>query len=146
MKIERILVAVDFSAHSEAALKLALNLVESFGAELHLVHVFPEPLALAPPYGPALPVDFGMQIERAAVDHFQEWQQKFCPADLSVTSYVRRGDPSKQIIEAADELDIDLIVMGTRGTTGLEHVLMGSVAERTVRFAHCPVLTTKGEA
>ncbi|MBW2294296.1 MAG: universal stress protein [Deltaproteobacteria bacterium] len=78
-------------------------------------------------------------------DHFQEWQQKFCPADLSVTSYVRRGDPSKQIIEAADELDIDLIVMGTRGTTGLEHVLMGSVAERTVRFAHCPVLTTKGE-
>jgi universal stress protein A len=145
MKIERILVAVDFSAHSEAALKLALNLMESFGSELHLVHVFPEPLALAPPYGPALPADFGMQIERAAVDHFQQWQDKFCPSDLSVTSYVRRGDPSKQIIEVADELDVDLIVMGTRGTTGLEHVLLGSVAERTVRLAHCPVLSTKCE-
>lgn len=146
MKIEKVLVAVDFSAHSEAAMKLALDLVESFAAELHLVHVFPEPLALAPPYGPTLPADYGMQIERAAVDHFQQWQEKFCPAGTSVTSYVRRGDASKAIIEAADELDIDLIVMGTRGTTGLEHILLGSVAERTVRAAHCPVLTTKGEA
>ena len=146
MKFKKVLVAVDFSAHSESALKLALDLVETFSAELHLVHVFPEPLALAPPYGPSLPADFGMRIERAAVDHFQQWQEKHCPAGLSVTSYVRRGDASKQIIEAAEEIDSDLIVMGTRGTTGLEHILMGSVAERTVRGAHCPVLTTKGEA
>jgi nucleotide-binding universal stress UspA family protein len=146
MKIQKILVAVDFSDHCEAALKLALILVENFAATLHLVHVFPETLALAPPYGPALPADFGMRVERAAVDHFQQWQDEFCPAELSVESYVRRGNASKRIVEIADELDIDLIVMGTRGTTGLEHFLMGSVAEHTVRTAPCPVLTTKGEA
>ena len=144
MKFEKILVPVDFSGHSESALTVALTLVEAFGAALHLVHVFPEALALAPPYGPALPADFGMQVERAAVDHFEQWQQEFCPADQAFTSHVQRGDPSKQIVEIADELGVDLIVMGTRGATGLDHVLMGSVAERTLRSAHCPVLTTKG--
>ncbi len=144
MKIQNILVAVDFSSHSEAALELAQGLIEAGGGQLHLVHVFPEALALAPPYGPALPADFGMQVERAAVDHFQAWQEEFCPGDESVMAHVCRGDPSKQIVETAERLGIDLIVMGTRGATGLDHVLMGSVAERTLRSAHCPVLTVKG--
>lgn len=146
MKTKRILVAVDFSNHSEAALKLALGLVENVDGELHLIHVFPEAMALAPPYGPPLPADFGMKLERAAVEHFQQWTDKFCPTELSVTTCVRLGAPSKRIIETADELDVDLIVMGTRGTTGLNHLLMGSVAARTIRSAHCPVLTTKGDA
>ncbi|MCP4036961.1 MAG: universal stress protein [bacterium] len=146
MKFEKILVPVDFSGHSEQALKLALALVGAFEAELHLVHVFPESLALAPPYGPVLPADFGMQIERSATDHFEQWQKEHVAADVALTSYVRRGDPSRRICELAEEIGADLIVMGTRGTTGLEHVLMGSVAERTVRTADCPVLTTKGDA
>lgn len=146
MSFKNILVAVDFSSHSEAALKLALDLVKSVGGELHLVHVFPEFMALAPPYGPVLPADFGMKLERSAVEHFQQWTDKFCPAELSVTTHVRLGRPSKCIVEAADELDADLIVMGTRGAAGLEHLLMGSVAGRTIRTAHCPVLTTQGEA
>ena len=145
MNLKNILAAVDFSSHSEAALKLALGLVESVGGNLHLVHVFPESMVLAPPYGPALPADFGMNMERAAVEHFQKWTDEFCPAGLSVTTHVRRGSPSKQIVETANELDADLIVMGTRGTTGLERLLMGSVAGRTIRNAPCPVLTTQAE-
>ena len=146
MNIKNILVAVDFSTHCEEALKLALFLVESFDAKLHLIHVFPATLALAPPYGPALPADFGMQIERGAVEHFEKWQRQFCPEGLPVESHVRRGKPSKLITEIAGELGIDLIVMGTRGATGLDHVLIGSVAERTVRLAPCPVMTTTGES
>jgi nucleotide-binding universal stress UspA family protein len=145
MNFKNILVAVDFSCHSEAALKLAIGLVESTDGELHLVHVFPESMVLAPPYGPALPMDFGMKVERAAVEHFQKWTDEFCPAGLAVTTNVRRGNPSKRIVETADELDVDLIVMGTRGTTGLERLLAGSVAARTIRTARCPVLTTQAE-
>ncbi|MFT5443361.1 MAG: universal stress protein A [Myxococcota bacterium] len=143
MTFSSILVPVDFSSHSKAALLLALGLVKKFDAKLHLVHVYPESMALLPPYGPALPADFGMQMERSAVEYFQEWQEKFCPKELSVHSVVRRGDPATQIVEVASDIESDLIVMGTRGTTGLAHLLLGSVAERTVRLAPCPVLTTK---
>lgn len=146
MEIKKILVPVDFSSHSEVALELGIKFVEAFGAELHIVHVFPETLALAPPYGPALPADFGMMIERGAVEHFEKWQAEFCPDDLAVSSHVLRGDPSRKIVELAKDLGIDVIVMGTRGATGWEHALLGSVAERTVRLAHCAVLTTKADS
>ena len=143
MKIQKILVPIDFSSHSEAALALGLEFTEKFNAELHIVHVFPETLALAPPYGPSLPADFGMAIERGAVEHFEKWQAEFCPPDVAISSHVLRGDPSRRIVELAKDLEVDLIIMGTRGNTGLEHVLLGSVAERTVRHSSCAVLTTK---
>jgi len=145
MKIKKILVPIDFSLHSNAAMELALEYASVFDAELHLVHVFSDVIALAPPYGPPLPADFGMQIERAAVQHFEEWQKEHCPAGLEVTSHVRRGNASVGIVDLASECDIDLIIMGTRGLTGLRHVVVGSVAERTVRLAHCPVMTTRAE-
>jgi nucleotide-binding universal stress UspA family protein len=62
-----------------------------------------------------------------------------------VTSHVRRGNPSVEIVELATEADIDLIIMGTRGLTGLRHAVMGSVAEHTVRRAPCAVMTVKGK-
>ncbi len=145
MKFEKILVPVDFSDHSEQAFRLAIDLAKSFGGEVMLLHVFPESMALVPPYGPALPADFGMQIERSATEHFEKWREEHCPEDLEVKSFVRRGDPSRAIADLVEETGADLIVMGTKGTTGLAHVLMGSVAERTVRTAPCPVLTTKAD-
>ncbi len=143
MKIDKILVPVDFSTHCEAALELAKEYAQKFDSEIHLVHVFADAVALAPPYGPPMPADFGMQIERAAVQHFDEWRKEHCPAGIKVTSHVRRGNAASHIVELAAECDIDLIIMGTRGLTGLRHVVMGSVAERTVRNAPCPVMTTK---
>ncbi len=143
MSISRILVPIDFSTHSDAAMELAREYAREFGAELHLLHVFPEAIALAPPYGPALPADFGMQIERSAERHFEEWRAERCPADARMTSHIRRGNASAQIIDLAKQCDADLIIMGTRGLTGLRHVMMGSVAERTVRGAPCPVMTTR---
>ena len=146
MKIQTILVPVDFSNHSKSAFEMAVDLAREFGASVSLVHVFPESMALVPPYGPALPADFGMQIERSATEHFEKWRQEHCPDDVEIKSYVRRGDPSRAICDLADEIGCDLLVMGTKGTTGLAHVLMGSVAERTVRTASCPVLTTKADS
>ena len=142
MKIEKILVPVDFSNHSEAALQLALGLVETFDAKLQLVHVIPESRTMPPPYVPSIPADFGITLERAAKVHLNEWRRKYCPAELKVEISLSAGSPSRRIVDLAHEFSVDLIVMGTRGATGLEHFLMGSVAERTVRSAPCPVLTT----
>jgi universal stress protein A len=145
MKIEKIMVPIDFSSHSKAAMELADYYAREFDAELHILHVFPNGLAMAPPYGPPLPADYGMKVERAAVGHLDEWRLKNCAADLKLTSHVRQGDPSSEIINLASDSNIDLIIMGTRGFSGLRHIVMGSVAERTVRRAPCPVLTTKSE-
>jgi universal stress protein A len=145
MKIEKILVPVDFSKHSEAAMELARGLAQNFHAEICLLHVYSDAITWSPPYGPPMPVDHGLRIERAALEQFDEWREKTCPADLTVTSFIRRGDPSTEIVELARESQADLIVMGTRGATGLRRVLMGSVAERTVRCAPCPVITTKSD-
>jgi nucleotide-binding universal stress UspA family protein len=145
MKIDKILVPVDFSTHSEAAMELADEYARQFDAELHILHVYPIGMAMVPPYGPPMPAGYGMQVERAAVLYFDEWRQKNCAADLRLTSHVRQGDPSTEIVDLASNSDVDLIIMGTRGFTGLRHVVMGSVAEHTVRRAPCPVLTTKSE-
>jgi universal stress protein A len=146
MKIDKILVPVDFSKHSVAAMELAKQYAEAFDAEVQLIHVFSDVIALAPPYGPPVPTNFGMKIERSAAEHFEKWRKEHCPSDMKVTVRIRRGDPSSQIVELAQEAGVDLIIMGTRGLTGLRHVVLGSVAERTVRHAPCPVVTTKFHA
>ena len=146
MKLNKILVPIDFSAHSDAAMELAKEFAQRFDSEIHILHVFPIGVAMIPPYGPPMPADYGMQIERAAVAHFDEWQQNHCPPESKVTSHIRRGDPSEEIVDLATESGIDLIILGTRGLTGLRHIVMGSVAERTLRRAPCPVLTTKSDA
>jgi nucleotide-binding universal stress UspA family protein len=65
---------------------------------------------------------------------------------VRVTAHLREANPSDAILDVAREIDADLIVMGTRGLTGLKHVLLGSVAERTLRLAPCSVLTVKSES
>jgi universal stress protein A len=145
MEIVRILAAVDFSVYSSPVLEVAIELAEKFGSELHLVHVCPDAFAFASPYEPSLPPNYDQMIEQAAEDHLREWREKNVPPDVSITEHLKRGSPAHQITALADEIGADLIVIGTRGLTGLRHVLMGSVAERTLRIAPCPVLTVKGD-
>jgi universal stress protein A len=143
VKIEKILVPIDFSAHSLRALETAGQFSRAFDAELHLLHVIPQVVMLAAPYAPTLPPDYSAQTERLALDHFRDWKAQKAPADLESVDHVRSGDPSGQILELAADLGVDLIVIGTRGLTGLRHLVLGSVAERTVRGAGCPVLSLK---
>jgi nucleotide-binding universal stress UspA family protein len=143
--LRRILVPTDFSKHSDNALRYAMAFADKFGAELHLLHVvqdlalfLPDTVAVSPVATP--PVDqltaaVREALLRAVRDHGLE-RFRVCPE-------VREGTPFYEIVRYARERDVDLIVMGTHGRGGLAHVLLGSVSEKVVRKAPCPVLTVR---
>jgi universal stress protein A len=144
MLITRILVPTDFSAHAEAAFRYALELGRTFQASVHLLSVVEDPVTAgmwsAELYTPEIA---GLQVNLAQDTELR--LRASVPADAGmVTTEVRMGNAAKQILEAAEAQGVDLIVMGTRGRTGIAHVVMGSVAEKIVRLAPCAVLTLRG--
>jgi len=141
-RFRSILVPLDFSAHADAALELAIELAREAGATVHLFHAYGIPLGAIPPYGVAIPEGLLVGVRDAAARQLEKAAQKVEDAGLKCeTHLLHASPPSDGIVEGARSVGADLIVMGTRGLTGLQHVLLGSVAERTVRLAHCPVLT-----
>lgn len=143
--LHRILVPTDFSKHSQNALKYAAAFAEKFGAEIHLLHVvqdlalfIPEAVSVAPPVVP--PVE---QLTAAVREALERFIRENNLQGLTVHQEVREGTPFYEIIQAAREKDVDLIIMGTHGHSGLAHVLLGSVTEKVVRKAPCPVLTVR---
>lgn len=136
-----ILVATDFSDASTLALEYARVLAQRFGAGLRVLHVVETPL----PLGSEMYVPEVMTVAERAVDNAQEQlattMASLCGDD--VIGQVLVGNAAKKIVEYADDHDVDVIVMGTHGRGALAHLLMGSVAERVVRTASCPVLTIR---
>jgi universal stress protein A len=144
----RILVPIDFSAPSDAALAAAKDLATRFGASLHLVHVLEDPYAVAAYSAEVLgylPPGIKESWHREAGKHLNAL---LTPAERSTfratTAVLFSGSVAKEIVEHAQDNNINLIVMGTHGRGGLAHLLIGSVAERVVRTATCPVLTVRG--
>lgn len=145
-RITRILVPTDFSATADAALEYAFALAGRFGAPLHLLHVLDDPF-----------VSDGMAAEayiteapalRTAMLHDAQDKLRHRAAVRdtrvpSIETEVLFGHGARTIADYAAERGIDLIVMGTHGRTGFAHLLLGSVAERLVRIAPCPVLTVR---
>ncbi len=142
--IRTILVAHDFSEHSDAALETAVELARGFGAVLHLVHSYAIPIHGVMPYEFAVPDGVWDGIREAAGRRLDEIRGKVEAEGLEVSSELSPELPSEAVVKCAAERGADLIVMGTRGLSGLKHVVLGSVAERTLRDAPCPVLTVKG--
>jgi nucleotide-binding universal stress UspA family protein len=138
-----LLVPHDFSADSAAALDVAIELAKELGAAVHQVHAYHTPIEMFSPYGVALPTSVVPEIRQGAERRLGEELEKIRSAGLSGEAQVREGLAPDAIVEAARALGADLIVMGTRGRTGLAHALLGIVAERTLRTAPCPVLTVK---
>ena len=143
--IKRVLAPTDFSSHSEKAVRFACSLAEQFGAELHLVHVLSEiiPAGPDPLLMPVMPPQFYEESEERAKETLKTLLQPAWGKPASVTTAVRWGSPVEAIVDYSKEQAIDLIVIATHGRTGLSHVLLGSVAERIVREAPCPVLTLR---
>lgn len=139
----KILVPIDFSEHAQQALDDAIDLARRFGAELHLLHCYSITPAMVSPYGIAIPENLDRDVRIAARRRLAEWGDKARAAGCNVVEEVIAGFPAEQIVAQAEKLGIDLVVIGTRGLSGLKHVLLGSVAERTIRTARCPVLTVK---
>jgi nucleotide-binding universal stress UspA family protein len=135
-----ILLPTDGSEGVERAVDHALSLARDAGADLHVLHVADTSV---------LPLDAHSRaavqyMEAVAEESVAEILDRAAAAGVeSTTGVVRRGRPDRVIRAYADEHDVDLIVMGTHGRTGLDHVLLGSVTERVVRTAAVPVLTVR---
>ncbi|MDH3519540.1 MAG: universal stress protein [Myxococcales bacterium] len=142
--LKTILVPVDFSSDSARALDYAIELASKFQAKIHLLHSYPIHIGGIAPYGMVVPESFERDCREAATKRIGEWQEKVKAAGIAVAFTVTPVFAVEAIGEQAEEIGADLIVMGTRGLTGVKHVLLGSVAERTIRTAPCPVLTVKG--
>lgn len=142
-RFHTLLVPLDFSDHSSAALDLAIELARAAPGKIHLLHAYEVPLGAIPPYGVALPPSLIGQVRDAAARRLEKSAQRVEAAGVACETHVLHAAPANAIVEAATSTGADLIVMGTRGLTGVKHVLLGSVAERTVRTAPCPVLTIR---
>jgi universal stress protein A len=145
IQLNRILVPTDFSDYSRAALGYGCALAEKFGAELHLLHVLQDLVGLVPEPGLAFPPpgDYMRELQASAERALDELPGPLAPDGLSIERATRQGPPFVEIVRYAREAEIDLIVLGTHGRTGLAHMLLGSVAEKVIRKAPCPVLTVR---
>ncbi len=141
----RILVPIDFSAPSDAALEYARTVATRFGASLHLLHVAEDPYRALYSAEVYVPEVEGLRDEilADATSRLKNRLQSSDIRELNATAEAVIGTPAGAIVEYAGAHEIDLIVMGTHGRGGMSHLLMGSVAERVVRTAPCPVLTVR---
>ena len=142
-RFETILVPVDFSDHSKEALDTAIQIAHLFGSTIHLLHCYHIQTAGISPYGIVLPEGYYAEIRDAAEKQLNDWHEMLSNEEIQSKSMLSADSPSLAINLAAEEIEADLIVMGTRGLSGLKHAVLGSVAERVVRLAPCPVLTVK---
>ena len=145
MKVKKILFPTDFSDASRNALEYAVYMQKVFDAELEIAHVIFDETYLITMYVPqgALQGFLG-ELEAGAQQCLDEFV-KSCVLlkDVKFTTKLLKGTPYAEIVKWAKEADFDLIVIGTHGRTGLEHVLFGSTAEKVIGRAHCPVMTVK---
>lgn len=149
MEIRTILVPTDFSEDAETAVASAVELARIFKARLALLHAYHLDI---PPVYAGWGGDFVNTqevfdaIRGSAEASLDALQKKIASQGVEVEGRVVMEHASQAILDEAERLQADLIVMGTRGLTGLKHVVLGSTAERIVRLAPCPVLTVKSSS
>jgi glycine betaine transporter len=146
MTTPHFLVPVDFSAYSEQALAYAIALATKLQARvtvLHVIHLLPIGVSDMPSSLP-YPELYLQELEAEARQRLEAQRQQLQEAGLEVEVLMKHGVPFQTLVDIARDQHVDLIVMGTHGRTGVHHLLMGSVAEKVVRLASCPVLVTRG--
>jgi nucleotide-binding universal stress UspA family protein len=143
---ERVLVATDGEESASAAADHAIAIAEAFDATLHAVNAVDLTEAGGLFDAGGLPKEFVDRLDAEGGEATEAIAARARAAGVSVESAVRHGSPSEVILDYAAEADVDLIAMGTHGRTGLDHVLVGSVAERVVRLSDVPVLTVRRAA
>jgi nucleotide-binding universal stress UspA family protein len=143
MQVRRILVPLDFSAHADPVMDWAIHLAEEHGSRLLLLHAYHLPVEFQQLEGAYLPSDFWDSVKAESEQKLGAFAERAKAKGLATEVLVREGYPATVIEEEAAAQQADLIVIGCRGRTGLKHLLLGSVAERVVQKARCPVLTVK---
>jgi nucleotide-binding universal stress UspA family protein len=144
MHFKTILFATDFSDGSDFAFQSALSLARKFDSKLLIVHIINEPVDLRGFYVPHISFD---KLEEEIEQGAEKLMEKFCRTQIkdfkNYETFVLPGIPYDEIIKKAVEFNADLIVLGTHGRTGLDHVLFGSTAEKVVRKSPVPVMTIR---
>ncbi len=143
-EIKKLLVPLDFSDYSKAALEPAAELAKQFKAEVTFLHVIEQ--RIHPAYyvmGEQSMFQVFPELQERSTEKLKEFADSVFPADIKKNYNVIEGKPHSEIIELADENDMDMIVMATHGLSGLEKFLIGSTTEKVVRKADCPVFTVK---
>lgn len=141
---KQILVPVDYSRHSQLALRYALEMAAPVQARVHLLHVVEE--TLHPAFyatGKSSIFDFVPDIRRKSLQAMRQLVAKAKAPEAKVTFHVVEGRAAAEIPKWAEDHRVDMIVIATHGLTGLEHLLLGSVTEKVLRTAPCPVFTVK---
>jgi len=139
--ISRILHPTDFSADSARALDYATTLAQQFNAELHLLHVHTEALLnVSPPIAGFMPPGYQDEVNKGLQAELAKLAKD---TNITIVRKLLEGNVVTEVTRYAKDNHMDLIVMGTHGRTGLKHMLIGSVAEKVVRHASCPVLTIR---
>jgi universal stress protein A len=149
LTFQRVLVTTDFSEAGDAAIPPAFRIASDHGAEVVLCHVIETPPTPNPLYAYYSPTELfrpeaRLQAEQKAAEALRERVPK--DATLAAVPHRTRvvdGDPVTRILEVAAEERVDLLVIATHGRTGLKHFFLGSVVERVIRQAHCPVLVIR---
>jgi nucleotide-binding universal stress UspA family protein len=145
IRVSKILCPTDMSEPSVYAAEKAAEIASKFDAELLLLHVLPVvPVLLPGPGYAAFPVEgYEKALEEEAMRRLGAFTDKALPPGTKYRQLVLRGDAAAQIMLTADDEKVDLIVIATHGMTGWHHFVFGSVTEKVVRLAHCPVLTLR---
>jgi nucleotide-binding universal stress UspA family protein len=136
----KILVPIDFSPSSHAALESAADLAQHFGASIHLVHVVPMfPATTLPDFIPE--AKFTEEAKKEAERHFASAAADLTKKGIKVTSSVEVGDDvASSLLEAAEHENADMVVISTHGLTGWHPLVFGSIAEKVMKLVACPVL------
>ncbi|QAR31891.1 universal stress protein [Geovibrio thiophilus] len=147
IKIKKILYPTDFSEPSKIALEYAAELAKQFGAELEILHVMFDETQVVSFYLPQVTMQsLSTDIETGSAKQLDEFiQNQPVLKGINYTTTLIKGTPFIEITKHAKETGADMIVIGTHGRTGLDHVLFGSTAEKVVRKAPCPVFTVRPE-
>jgi universal stress protein A len=147
--IKNILCPIDFSECSGKALDYAIDLAKKVDADLRLLHVYEDPIA-AIPFAmvgtgglPSAPIDVVIDARKKRASEIERLQIMCREHGLTTQVEELEGSPVDTIVKAAAMHKADLIVMGTHGRKGISHMMIGSIAERVVRLAPCPVLTVR---
>jgi nucleotide-binding universal stress UspA family protein len=143
MRIRHILVPTDFSDGSTRAFETALDMARDSGAELTLLHVHHVPTTVFPDAILPITPDLMRDAERSVELILDEWRGRAHASGVMCDARTTIGSTHVEICETAEAIDADLIVIGTHGRGGFSHALLGSVAEKVVRKAPCPVLTVR---
>ena len=145
IEVRKILAPVDFSDNTPPILEWSAHLAEEHDSTIVLLHAYHLPVEFQQLEGAYLPPDFWASVRAEAEESLARYAADLTAKGLRVETAVCEGYAATVIVEEAAERDIDLIVIGTHGRSGFKHLLLGSIAERVVHKAPCPVLTVRAQ-